>query len=796
MQFGKGPEEGRAVNHTVTIIDSIKPAVVRKKYTMTDDGMKKTVIASITEGVGVSREITTAREFADLLAEVTESESLVICAGEWMGADDKPFRIIPEEELARILNSRVGEVAGGVIHKDGKRISARLKRGITPSVYALFDADNPPGMPAAWAAMSIGERLTLWEAILPGISSCERIELRGSSARVRREGEPGQQATHAWIKVSDASKIGLMKAHVGVEMVNRGLSFAFEKLSRSPKTKGKVIGIEHRSLFDLAVFDTGRLVFCAQPDVSDAPGYVCDDAAITIANEGGGSLDLSFLTIPKPSALREYCRNTGIKLEIKATPNGGGLSVVSCGQLSATTEITRRGSTQTLAAWVDGLQPGEKLRCEAPFRESYSEAAFIRLSDSGQPFIYDVGNGTTYRIAEEWGDAGAEDFGEPEPDADTGESATGAEKPKPSLLHIRRVDAFAAEYEPAEYLIDYMLQTGFLYSLTAETGAGKTALMILVSALVATGKPFGQAEVKRGNVIYCVGENADEFRQRMICLRENSFYPPEYDGIHVLTPESHKGLLTPAGAAEVAAYAKALGGVDLVVVDTAAAFFDGEEENSNTELGEYARRLRRRLCTLPGKPCVVVCSHPTKNAKTHDELVPRGGGAFVAEVDGNLTLMKRDVGASEMFWSKKFRGRIDNPVQIALTPVEAQRTRDAKGRPLRSVLACVLEAEPVDLKAEQGLRDRIMTLMLDGKTRTVTDVAIGVHEMRAGETGGNSHPGWKRTNTEMRKLSKFKKPLLEETDKRWRSTAAGKTHANGLRGGPDAKPVTAEADVF
>ena len=33
------------MSHTVTIIDSIKPAVVRKKYTMTDDVMKKTVIA-------------------------------------------------------------------------------------------------------------------------------------------------------------------------------------------------------------------------------------------------------------------------------------------------------------------------------------------------------------------------------------------------------------------------------------------------------------------------------------------------------------------------------------------------------------------------------------------------------------------------------------------------------------------------------------------------------------------------------------------------------------------------------
>jgi len=793
LQFRQGQEEaGGSVSHTVTIIDSIKPAVVRKKYTMTDDGLKKTVIASITEGVGVSRAVTTAREFADLLREVTESESLVICAGEWHGADHRPFRIMPEEELARILQSRVGEVAGGVIHKDGERISARLKRGISPSVWLLLDADNPPGMPPEWAAMSIGERLALWEVILPGITACERIELRGSSARVRRNGDPHNGATHAWIKVSDPRQIGLLKAHVGVEMVNRGLSFPFEKLSRNPKTKGKVIGIEHRGLFDLAVFDTGRLVFCAQPDVSDAPGYVCDDAGITIVNEGGGALDISFLTIPRPAALREYRENTGIALEIKATPNGGGLSVVSCGQLSTATEITRRGSTQPLAAWVAGMQPGDKLRCEAPFRESYSEAAFIRLTDSGMPFVYDVGNGTTYRLAEDWEDTVAEDF-DAGPHVNGNGSATDHDTRKPeaddvfgeppktkkTLLHIRRVDAFAAEYEPASYLIDYMVQLGFLYALTAETGAGKTALMILVASLVATGKPFGEAEVKKGRVIYCVGENPDEFRQRMICMRENSYDPTEYDGIHVLTPEAHKGLLTERGTAEVAAYAKTLGGVDLVVVDTAAAFFDGEDENNNTELGEYARRLRRRLCSLPGRPCVVVCCHPTKNARTHEELVPRGGGAFVAEVDGNLTLMKRDVGQSEMFWSKKFRGRIEHPVPIALTPVEAANTQDAKGRPLRSVLASVAEQpDPAAEIAARSLRDRVLILMADGRLRTVTNIAVGCNEMLPGQAARNDTPGYRKTKFQVNWLAK--NGSLRLSDGRYQVTPAGRRHAAGL----------------
>ena len=670
------------MSHTVTIIDSIKPAVVRKKYTMTDDVMKKTVIASITEGVGVSREITTAREFADLLAEVTESDSLVICAGQWMGANDKPFRIIPEEELARILNSRVGEVAGGVIHKDGKRISARLKRGITPSVYALFDADNPPGMPAAWAAMDIGARLRMWESILPGISSCERIELRGSSARVRREGEPGQQATHAWIKVSDASKIGLMKAHVGVEMVNRGLSFAFEKLSRSPKTKGKVIGIEHRSLFDLAVFDTGRLVFCAQPDVSDAPGYVCDDAAITIANEGGGSLDLSFLTIPKPSALREYCRNTGIKLEIKATPNGGGLSVVSCGQLSATTEITRRGSTQTLAAWVDGLQPGEKLRCEAPFRESYSEAAFIRLSDSGQPFIYDVGNGTTYRIAEDWGDTaeGVEDFEEP----DTGSTSEGEPKPKAKPAVLMPAADFLARYVPADYIVDGLLLRGAMYSLTAPTGTGKTAVALMLMQCVAAGAAFSERAVDPGAVLYCAGENPDDLRHRMIAAADNAFGGLALDRMHVYEPAGPQSLLQ--RVAEMKAYAERIGGLRLVLVDTAAAFFEGDNENDNTQAGNYARELRAALCNLSGRPAVIVLAHPIKRPANAADCLPRGGGAFIAEVDGNLTLWGQD-GEIALHWAGKFRGAEFAAIPLTLESVETSSVMDAKGRPVKTVIA-------------------------------------------------------------------------------------------------------------
>jgi hypothetical protein len=67
--------------------------------------------------------------------------------------------------------------------------------------------------------------------------------------------------------------------------------------------------------------------------------------------------------------------------------------------------------------------------------------------------------------------------------------------------------------------------------------------------------------------------------------------------------------------------------------------FEGKEENENKQLGDHARLLRSLIDTIPGGPCVVAACHPTKNAGA-DELLPRGGGAYLAEVDGNLTCWK------------------------------------------------------------------------------------------------------------------------------------------------------------
>ena len=80
------------------------------------------------------------------------------------------------------------------------------------------------------------------------------------------------------------------------------------------------------------------------------------------------------------------------------------------------------------------------------------------------------------------------------------------------------------------------------------------------------------------------------------------------------------------------------GPFSLLIVDTSATYYFGDDENDNVALGNHARMLRT-FVNLPGGPTVLVTCHPTKTPNM-DNLLPRGGGAFLAEVDGNLVCIK------------------------------------------------------------------------------------------------------------------------------------------------------------
>jgi hypothetical protein len=304
----------------------------------------------------------------------------------------------------------------------------------------------------------------------------------------------------------------------------------------------------------------------------------------------------------------------------------------------------------------------------------------------------------------------------PHPDLeDTWEDAA----PSSAKLQIKSSKEFVTGFVPPEYVVVGLLQRRFFYSLTGQTGSGKTAIMLLLSASAALGKPFADLETKPIRVLYLAAENADDVRMRWIALAQNLDF--DVNTIEVFFVEGRFSL---SGSLRLLrSEAERHGGeFGLVVVDTGPTFFEGKDENENKQLGDHARLLRSLIDCVPGQPCVVANCHPTKNA-TPDQLIPRGGGAFLAEVDGNLTAAKTD-STVELHWQGKFRGADFAPLQFLIRTVTHQDLKDSGGQLLPTIIAEHISDQAKDNIAAAARKDEDAVLTFIGNNPTASQVTI------------------------------------------------------------------------
>jgi hypothetical protein len=242
---------------------------------------------------------------------------------------------------------------------------------------------------------------------------------------------------------------------------------------------------------------------------------------------------------------------------------------------------------------------------------------------------------------------------------------------------LKTAAAFCAEYVPLSYAIEPIVRSRSLYTLTAKTGAGKTALMVATALAVSTGsRDILSADVERGRVAYLAFENPDDVRMRlMIAAYLLNVNLGDLAGRLLILDVRTK----PEDVFAKLASISQIENFSLILADTLAAWFDGKDINDNVQAGDFIRRVRP-LTALPGNPSVLVAAHPTKGAG-EEQIVPYGGGAILNEVDGNLTLWRRpDTGNVHLHWQGKLRGLEFKPRPFRFEIVGSPDILDSKGR--------------------------------------------------------------------------------------------------------------------
>jgi hypothetical protein len=331
---------------------------------------------------------------------------------------------------------------------------------------------------------------------------------------------------------------------------------------------------------------------------------------------------------------------------------------------------------------------------------------------------------------------------------------------------------FAASYVPPDYLIEALLQRMFFYSLTGRTGAGKTAIALLFAALVALGRVLDGRQFEQGRVLYFAGENPIDVQQRWIAMSQQMDFDIDTIPVHFIPGVFKISALKAAIATEV----EKLGGVALVVIDTTAAYFEGDEENDNVQAGNYARMQRSLVDTLPGGPTILALCHPVKNAG-EDNILPRGGGAYLNEVDGNLTAQETD-GVVQLHWQGKFRGPDFAQIAFHLRSVTHEKLKDTKGRLIPTVIA-----EHMSELAEKEFRaitlnheDTVLRIVAGDGRLSVADIA-----RRAGWLGQKDKAPMKsRVHRCLKALEAAK--LVRHLRGKWRLTTAGQEAIREMAG--------------
>lgn len=328
---------------------------------------------------------------------------------------------------------------------------------------------------------------------------------------------------------------------------------------------------------------------------------------------------------------------------------------------------------------------------------------------------------------------------------------------------------FIQQAKAPVWLLDGIIQRGYLYSMTAQTGHGKTALASVLAISVAMGKRLGSIDVQQGCVLYFCGENPADFMFRLSgAATAMGVDPVNLEHSLKVFPIADR---LAAISMKIIDFTKEYDDVALIIIDTSIAYFSYLDENNNIQARDHAQDLRR-LVDANGHPAVLALSHPIKNA-TKDNLVPRGGSGFLNEVDGNLTIWKEDEIIE--LCHNKVRGPNFDPISFSLKKVPVPGLLDKDGKQFITMIAMpISDSQAFEaFKDNMAYSDQLLVVMLIDNGGSIFDWAT-----RLGWLAENGTPHKGKIHRLLKILEHDK--LVVKNRNGWGLTRSGSAEADRL----------------
>ena len=277
-------------------------------------------------------------------------------------------------------------------------------------------------------------------------------------------------------------------------------------------------------------------------------------------------------------------------------------------------------------------------------------------------------------------------------DVSSAHTPTGLADDKPAAKPMRFAFQQAAQYllrKPILWAIKRVLPLAEIGVIYGESGAGKSFFTLDLVMSVVTGQPWRGHKVRQCNVAYICAEGAGGFAVRLRAYADHHGQALSGLPLHILGEAPN--FLEKADIKDLLGALRALGKIDIVVVDTLAQVTPGANENSGEDMGRalsHCKAIHKVIGAM-----VILVAHAGKDASRGI----RGWSGIKGALDVEFLVERADDVRSATI--TKMKDGVGEGAQYPFMLDSVTVDTDEDGEPITS---CVLKPGPALVKVPRG----------------------------------------------------------------------------------------------